>query len=170
MHNDTKNSDAAIKLREKIEKVKVAMLTTEEKDGQLRSRPMHTTKAESTGVLWFFTSDQSDKADVIEHKNRRVNLAYADPDSDTYISVSGRAEIVEDKGKMHDLWNPALKAWFAQGLDTPDISLLKVTVDEAEYWDVTSSKMVQLYAFAKAAVTGKSAREGIGNHEKLNIR
>lgn len=170
MHNETKNSEAAIKLREKIEKVKIAMLTTEEKDGHLRSRPMHTTQADSSGILWFFTSDQSDKADVIEHKNRRVNLAYADADSDTYISVSGRAEIVEDKAKMHDLWNPALKGWFVKGLDTPDISLLKVTVDKAEYWDVTSNKMVQLYAFAKAVATGKSAREEVGNSEKLNVR
>jgi general stress protein 26 len=170
MQSDSKNSNAAIKLKEKIDKVKIAMLTTEEKDGHLRSRPMHTTKAESTGILWFFTSDQSDKADVIEHKNRSVNLAYADADADTYISVSGKAEIVEDKGKMKDLWNPALKGWFAQGLDTPDISLLKITVDKAEYWDVKSNKMVQLAAFAKAAITGKSAREDIGNSEKLNVR
>jgi len=170
MQTDSKNSDDAIKLKEKIEKVKIAMLTTEEKDGHLRSRPMHTTEVDSSGILWFFTSDQSDKADVVEHKNRHVNLSFADPDSNTYISVSGLAEIVEDKGKMHDLWNPGLKAWFAQGLDTPDIGLLKVTVNQAEYWDVTSNKMVQLYAFAKAMVTGNSAREDIGNSEKLNNR
>lgn len=170
MHEQPNNAEAAIKLREKIEKVNIAMLTTEEKDGTLRSRPMHTTKVDSSGILWFFTSDQSDKADVIEHKNRRVNLSYSNPEKDTYVSVSGRSEIVEDKAKMHDLWSPFMKAWFAQGLETPDICLIKITVEKAEYWDVTSNKMVQLYALAKAMVTGKSAREDVGNNEKLNVR
>lgn len=169
MHDQPNNPDAAIKLKEKIEKVKVAMLTTEETDGHLRSRPMRTTEVDSSGILWFFTSDHSDKANAIQHDSK-VNVAYADPDADTYISVSGRAEIVKDKAKMHDLWHPAMKAWFAKGLDTPDIALLKVTVEKAEYWDVTSSKMVQLYGLAKATLTGKSAREEMGNHEKLNVR
>lgn len=69
LQSDSENSDAAIKLKEKIKNVNIAMLTTEEKNGHLRSRPMHTIRVESTGVLWFFTSDQSDKADVIEHKS-----------------------------------------------------------------------------------------------------
>ncbi len=168
MHDQPSNPDAAIKLKEKIEKVKVAMLTTEEEDGHLRSRPMYTTEAESTGILWFFTSDHTDKASAIAHDSR-VNLAYADPGADTYISVSGKAEIVKDKAKMHDLWNPSLKAWFPDGLDTPDVALLKITVDKAEYWDVASSKMVQLYGFVKATLTGKSARDA-GHHEKLDIR
>ncbi len=169
MHNQSQKTDAIQKLKEKVEKVKVAMLVTEQQNGNLRSRPMYTNKIEDDGVLWFFTSDESDKADVIEHENRKVNLAYADPDSNTYISVSGKAEIVEDKAKMKELWNPSLKAWFADGLDTPDISLLKVTAEKAEYWDVTSSKMVQLYAFAKAVITGESAKD-VGDNEKLNIR
>lgn len=169
MHEQPSNLDAAIKLREKIEKVKVAMLTTEEVDGHLRSRPMRNTEVDSSGILWFFTSDHSDKANAVQHDSR-VNVAFADPDSDTYVSVSGKAEIVKDKAKMHDLWNPAMKGWFAKGLDTPDIALLKVTVDKAEYWDVTSNVMIQLYGLAKATLTGKSTREDIGNHEKLNLR
>ncbi len=168
MYDQPSNPDAAIKLREKIEKIKIAMLTTQEADGHLRSRPMHTTEAESTGILWFFTSDQTDKADAIA-QHHQVNLAYSDPESDTYVSVSGKAEIVKDKGKMHDLWNPFLKAWFPDKLETPDIALLKVTVDKAEYWDVSSNLMVQIYGFIKATVTGKSAR-GDGNNEKLDVR
>nr|WKN40002.1 pyridoxamine 5'-phosphate oxidase family protein [Tunicatimonas sp. TK19036] len=169
MHNQPTHPEAAIKLREKIEKIDMAMLTTEEPDGHFRSRPMSTTEVDSSGIVWFFTSDQSDKVKAIQ-RNPKVNLAYSDPKADTWISVSGTAELIKDKAKMHDLWSPVMKAWFAQGLDTPDIALLEVTVEKAEYWDVTSNVMVQLYAFAKATVTGKSARDEVGNNEKLDIR
>ncbi len=169
MHDQPKNPDAAIKLKEKLEKVKIAMLTTaEEADGHLRSRPMYTAQAESTGVLWFFTSDHSGKVNTIQ-KDSHVNLGYSDPDSDTYVSVSGKAELIKDKAKMSDLWSAPMKAWFPKGIDTPDIALLKITVDSAEYWDVTSNAMLHLYGMAKAAITGKSAR-GDGNHEELHIR
>ena len=171
MQKDTVNLQAAAKLKEKVKKVDIAMLTTEEVDGHLRSRPMHTTQVDDNGVLWFFTSDESGKAYIIEKENCKVNLAYADPQKDTYISISGTADIVEDRAKMEALWNPAMKAWFAQGLDTPDIALVKVSAERAEYWDVTSNKMVQLFAMAKSAITGDSdAARSVGNNEKMNIR
>lgn len=168
MHDQPNNPDAAIKLKEKLEKVKIAMLTTEAADGSLRSRPMYTAQAESTGVLWFFTSDHSAKVGAIQHDSQ-VNLGYSDPDSDTYVSVSGKAEIIKDKAKMNDLWAAPMKAWFPKGLEASDIALLKVTVNSAEYWDVSSSTMLHLYGMAKAAITGKSAR-GEGNHEELHVR
>ena len=70
---------------------------------------------------------------------------------------------------MHDLWNPMLKPWFPDGLETPDIALLKITADHAEYWDTSSNTMLHLYGMAKAALTGESAR-GDAEHEELDIR
>ena len=169
MSEPTANPDAAIKLKEKVGDLKIAMMTTQVFDGHLHSRPMHTSAVESTGVFWFFTSDQSGKVHELQRSNQ-VNLAYADPDGDTYVSVAGHAELVEDKAKMHDLWHPMLKAWFADGLDTPDIALLKVTADSAEYWDTSSNTMVHLYGIAKAMLTGDSARGDAGEHEELDIR
>ncbi len=169
MSEPTANPDAAIKLKEKVSDLKIAMMTTEVADGHLHSRPMHTSEVESTGVFWFFTSDKSGKIAELQ-RNNQVNLAFADPDGNTYVSVAGHTELVEDKAKMHDLWSPMLKAWFADGLDTPDIALLKVTADSAEYWDVSSNAMVHLYGVAKAFITGKSARDDAGEHEELEIR
>lgn len=168
MHDQPKNPEAAIKLKEKLDKVKIGMLTTEEGDHTLRSRPMFTAQAESTGVLWFFTSDHSGKVGAIQHDSH-VNVGYSDPNSDTYVSVSGRAEIIKDKAKMNDLWATPMKAWFPKGLDTPDIALLKITVDSAEYWDTSSNAMLHLYGVVKAALTGKSAR-GEGNQGELHVR
>ena len=169
MSEQPAHAEASIKLKEKVGDLKIAMMTTQVFDGHLHSRPMHTSEVESTGIFWFFTSDTSSKIKELQ-RNNQVNLAYSDPDGDTYVSVSGRAELVEDKAKMHDLWHPMLKAWFADGLDTPDIALLKVTADEAEYWDVSSNMMVNLYGMAKSVLTGDSARGDAGENEELDIR
>ena len=166
MHDQPKNADAAIKLHKKIEKVDIAMMTTMTPEGHFRARPMYTTESDSSGIVWFFTSDQSAKVQEIQ-QNPQISLGYSAPDDDTYVSASGTAELIKDQAKMHDLYNPALKAWFPDGLDSSDISLLRVTIDSAEYWDVTSNAMLHLYGIAKAALTGKPPET---NNEKLDIR
>lgn len=153
------------KLKTLTEKIDFAMLTTIN-GGQLRSRPMSTQEFGSDGNLWFFTSDQTHKVDEIEADNR-VNAAYSKPDDNVYVSVSGRASIVKDRQKIEELWNPILKAWFPEGLDDPTLCLLKVSVEEAEYWDSPNSKIVQLVGFVKALVTGQQA-DG-GEHGKVNL-
>jgi general stress protein 26 len=148
-----------------IKDVQVAMLTTIDW-GVLRSRPMQTQEAEFDGDLWFFTSTDTHKTDEIE-KDRRVNVSYAAPDSNTYVSVSGTAALVNDKEKIEELWNPILKAWFPKGLDDPTLILLKVSVEQAEYWDSSSSTVVQVVGFVKALVTGERA-DG-GDHGRVNL-
>ncbi|KNC76210.1 hypothetical protein SARC_11279 [Sphaeroforma arctica JP610] len=162
------HAEAALKLKEKLNGVDIAMLTTQTIDGHMASRPMWTSKVDDDGVLWFFTSDSSGKIKDIQ-RDSHVNLAYSNPGSNLFVSVSGRIELVEERAKMEELWSPSMKAWFSDGLDTPDIGLLKVTADFAEYWDTTSSTMIHLYGVMKATLTGEDAR-GITNNEKMEIR
>ena len=153
------------KLNDLINNIGVAMLTTMDW-GILRSRPMATQKVGEDGTLWFMTSSDAHKTEEIE-KDRRVNISYASPESNTYVSVSGTAEIINDRAKIEELWNPAYQAWFPKGLDDPTICLLKVNVEQAEYWDASSSTLVQLAGFVKALVTGERA-DG-GEHGKINM-
>ena len=62
---------------------------------------------------------------------------------------------VDDAGKKKELWNKIAEAWFPGGPTDPDLALVQVRIVHANYWDVKSSKLVQLFAMAKAAVTGK---------------
>ena len=141
-----------------LEGIDFTMLTTVA-EGKLHSRPMSTQELDENGDLWFFTNDDSRKIDEVNGDNR-VNAAYSDPDNNTYVSVFGTATVVKDRAKMEELWNPIHKAWFPEGLDDPHICLLKVSVEEAEYWDAPSSKFVQIAGFVKALVTGTEADYG----------
>ena len=155
MENNTDNNK---KLRDLIKDIRFAMLTTLEEDGTLKSRPMATQEVEFDGDIWFFTYGGAPKVDEIV-SNQHVNVSYSEPKDQKYVSVSGTAQLVRDRQKIEELWNPLFKAWFPKGLDEPDLALLKVSVDKAEYWDSPSSKVVRLVGFAKALITG----EQIGN-------
>lgn len=156
------------KLHELIKGVNIAMLTTVESDGHLRSRPMATQKTDFDGQLWFFTGEDSAKVEEIR-REQHVNLSYADPGDDVYVSVSGTGTINRDRAKLEELWNPIHKAWFPKGLDDPNLALLCVDVDRAEYWDSPSGKLVQLVGFVKALATGKSYNDEATDHAKVTL-
>jgi len=151
-----------------IKDVKIAMLTSQDADGTLRSRPMATQKTPFDGTLWFFTQAHSPKVDEVE-QSRQVNLSYAAPDDNTYVSVTGAAQLVRNQEKAKELWNPILKAWFPKGLEDPELALLCVTVEKAEYWDSPSSAMVQLAGYVKSVATGKGLTPTPGDHEKISL-
>lgn len=153
------------KIRELTEGIDFCMLTTVDGD-HLRSRPMSTQQFEFDGDLWFFTDDNTHKIDEIERDNR-VCVAYSKPDDNVYLSVSGRAEVVKDRTKIEELWSPILKAWFPEGIDDPSLCLLKIPVEQAEYWDAPSSKIVQLFGMVKAIATGQEA--DYGENKKIDL-
>lgn len=155
------------KLAEMIREIDFAMLTTVAEDGSLHSRPMSTQRAEFDGNLWFFTRASAPKVGEVE-REQHVCVAYAKPEAQRYVSVSGRATVVRDRAKIEELWSPELKAWFPDGPEDPDIALLKVAVERAEYWDSPSSAVAHAFSFVKALATGRPANPG--ENEKIELK
>jgi len=141
-------------LNELIGDLKVAILTTVQPNGMLYSCPMATQEADVEGHLWFYTGTNTDKVDAIR-ENPNVCVAYADPDGQRYVSVSGVAELQNNPEKKKERWNPLYTAWFPQGLDDPKLIMIKIRITDVEYWHAPEGKMVQLSGFAKAAITGE---------------
>ena len=166
MENQKTREESIKKLNELIKDMKFGMLTTIEEDGSLRSRPMALQRTEFDGDLWFFTKASAPKVDEVEH-DRHVCVSFASPQDQHYVSMSGTARLVRDRQKAEELWNPFYKAWFPEGLDDPDLALLKVSVMKAEYWDSSSSAVVHLIGFVKAIATGQQYRPG--ENEKVNL-
>lgn len=149
-----------------IKNVKFAMLSTIDADGTIRSRPMATQDTEFDGTLWFFTRASAPKVDEVD-KEHQVNISYADPSGQTYISVSGLARLVRDPAKNKELWTVAMKAWFPKGPDDPETALLKVVAEKAEYWDTPSSSVVHAIGLVKSVFAGKPAHPG--ENEKITF-
>src|SRR6185312_13539014 len=90
------------KLADLIGDAGIAMLTTEDADGALRSRPLATLQLDSEGKLWFFTAMSSAKVGEID-QHRHVNLSYANPEKQEFVSISGSARLLRDRQKIHEV-------------------------------------------------------------------
>jgi general stress protein 26 len=152
-----------------IKDIKFGMLTHSHANGELHSHPLTTQNksGDEDATLYFFISRKSELAQRVPHDGH-VNVSYAHPGDDRYVSVSGDAVITEDQAKKDALWSPIAKAWFPGGATDPDLALLAVNIGHAEYWDVKESKMMQLVKMAKAAITGKPP-ENMGEHKELRL-
>lgn len=156
------------KLRELVKDIDFCMLTTVDESGDLHSRPMSSNgDIDEDGDIWFFTNATSHKVSEIT-KLPKVNVSFADTDNQRYISVSGTAEIVRDRAKIDELWRPEFKIWFPEGKDDPEIALLRVDLEKAEYWDSPSSTIGYALSFVSSLVTGKEP--DMGENKKVNLK
>lgn len=158
-------TEATQKMWAMMKAINFAMLTTEDGDN-LRARPMVAAQSEFDGTLWFFTRAGSHKVDEVQ-QDQRVGVTYADPSKQDYVSLSGKARLVRDRASIDNHWSEAMRTWFPKGKDDPEIGLLKVDIDMAEYWDAPNSTMVHAYGYLKAVVTGQSPHPG--ENEKVRF-
>lgn len=165
----TTKSEKLEKLGELLKDIKYCMLTTVEKDGSLRSRPMYTQPEEDRGFngsLWFLTGLDNAKVEEIK-TDHQVNLSYVSENQKKFVSVSGKATVSKNRAKLEEFWKPYYRAWYPDGLEDPNLCLLKVAVDHAEYWETPSSAVAHLVGYVKSLVTGEEAK--IGENEKIDV-
>lgn len=144
-------------LRGYIKDVRMAMLCTMS-GGKIVARPMSTQDMGPDGTMWFLTSESSNKAREIR-ENPTVGVMFSDSGSETYVSVSGRAQITNDRAMIKKFWNPFYNAWF-EGPDDPSIRVIEVEPVSAEYWITKGGKIVSLLSMLASAVTGKDMEAG----------
>lgn len=158
--------DSLAVLQEKIGDLQFCMFTTIAEDGALASQPMTNQQLDDDGCLWFFTSCETELAANILARPA-VNVSFSQPDDQLYVSLSGHATQITDRDRMRELWNPMVEAWFPRGVDDPDLELIRVHVDSADYWDSHSSRMVRLFKMARAALTGHAPDMGERGHLRM---
>lgn len=161
MHTEAQTKPELSHICSLIESIPVAMLTTFDSHGALVSQPMVPLEMDGHGALWFFTDLRSEK---IEHL-QVLNLSFSDSGQATYVSISGRGEMVDDRAALERLWTPLARPWFPDGVESTHLGLLKVVPQEAEYWDVPHGRMVRMVAMAASAVVGRPV--ALGAHETL---
>ncbi|WP_295544863.1 pyridoxamine 5'-phosphate oxidase family protein [uncultured Pseudacidovorax sp.] len=163
------HTDDHAKLWELIKDTRFGMLTHRHGDGLLHSHPLTTQNrsVDENATLYFFIPLDGEIARHVA-SDPIVNVAYANPDDDSYVSVAGRAMLSSDEALKRELFNKVAEAWFPKGIEDPNLGLLAVNIEAAEYWDVTESKVTQLLKIARAAVGGK-APPSMGEHKKLDL-
>jgi general stress protein 26 len=150
-----------------IRNIRVALLTTFDRDGTFHTRPVQTLRVEDDGTLWFFTDVRSGKADELR-ADMRISLGYADTAANCYVAVSGVGTVRRDSHKAQELWQVEQRAFYPEGPADERLGLLRVEIDRAEYW-IAPGRASYLYAALKATATGTPAGV-IGANEKVRRR
>jgi general stress protein 26 len=143
--------DGRQKVRTIIEKTGVGMLTTLDADGGFVSRPMLALLIDGDAGVYFLTHSRSPKVVQIAAEPR-VALSFVGSDG-MYLSMVGRASAVRDAALVERLWNPTYRAWFPDGAGDPDVTVLRVEVDRADFWEAPGSRVVRLIEAVTAVVT-----------------
>lgn len=156
-------------LGERLEGMRSTMLTMQDAQGHLSSQPMTVLEMDSEGDLWMLISKSGQtarQAPALEGLST-VCLAFSDESSSTYVSVTANASVQNDRQRKEDLWSPMARPWFPEGVDDPDLAVLRLQPVKAEIWDGSDSSVVRFVAMASSVVMGKPV--GAGDHKKLSL-
>ena len=156
------------KIGEMIKDIRICMMTTADADGSFDSRPMATQESEFDGTVWFLSRKDSGKIHELTDDSH-VSLLYADTSNSKYVVAKGKASTSHDQAKIDDLWNPMFKAWFPCGKDDPSITVIKVTISEAQYWQASSSKVIMGGQVSGGRDHGRSHQDRPARHRAALI-
>ncbi len=145
-------ASAVRKVADLAKGIRIAMLTTVDGQGHFISRPMAAQEVEFDGDMWFFAERDSRKVSHIR-SNQHVGVTLTS--NDTWISLFGTAEVVDDAARAHELWNAWVEAWLPQGPDDPNVVLIKFSGIGAQYWDTPGGRIASVLSFVKSKVTGE---------------
>ncbi len=161
--------DPKAKVCEILRSFSSTMLVTKGLGKNPESRPMQIAKVEDDGCVWFFTSKNGHTAQEITDEPT-VLLVFQNEHS-VYLSLRGKARVVEDRERAMELWKEPYKVWFPGGIDDPELALLAVEPVSAEYWDNRGmNKLEYLFASAKAYATGeKPELSDADQHAKVKL-
>ncbi|MNY65822.1 hypothetical protein D3C86_2031530 [compost metagenome] len=73
-------------------------------------------------------------------------MVYADK---SYVSIRGTAKIVEDLEKKKEFWSAGYNTFLKTTYDDPDVILIQVHAEAAEYWKSGNLAEMATYMFKR---------------------
>ena len=148
-----------------IEKAGVGMLTTRFPGG-LRARPLEPRPDREAGIIRFVTDVRGAKDDEIATVPDAC-LILIEPTEKAYLSLTGRAVLIEDRGLARRIWKKTDDVWWPGGPDDPNVRVLEFDPTLAELWDGPASSAVAAFEFTKARITGD--KPNLGENRKVIV-
>ncbi|MBZ6378397.1 hypothetical protein B5C34_13085 [Pacificimonas flava] len=111
--------------------------------------------------LYFFTSRQNGFVKGLEKGFSDATASYSAKGHDFFASVHGRLAIDNDRAKIDKFWSPMVSAWFEGGKDDPNVVLIRMDLDRAEFWEAGTGSFLEEMA---SAVWNESAAEAAKKH------
>ena len=140
---------------EEMRNVRAAMLAI----GNARHVPMSPYPDAGESAIWFITAVGTDLVDSVTAGPADAHLIVTGA-GDLHARIDGRASLSTHRAKLEELWNPVAASWF-DGIDDPDIRLIRMDPTEAEVW-ATNGNLGFIVQLAKSKLTGE--KPDMGEH------
>ena len=161
------NQEAIEKLKELVNKIDIGMLCTYRKNNEyVHAVPMSRQEVDDEGNIWYLFSSESDTFKNLQ-ENNKVSVLFSQPSDYNFLNINGTAEISVDQERIEKYWNNFVEAWFEKGKEDPRIRVLKVNVQDANYWDTKTNKLFTFFKVLASAVSG--SKMDIGREGSLDL-
>jgi len=119
--------------REIIGKVPMCFAITVDQNGEANARVVQTSRLSDEWTIRFMTDRRSRKVEEIEQSGR-MTLAYQYDPENQYVSLVGRATIIDDIDVKQAIWRPQSFKWHPGGPTDPNVVLIDFFTDRIELW------------------------------------
>lgn len=165
-HEDLQGAEAKARIKDMAKDSSCFFCTDFKKGEAFVTRPMSVQEIDEEGNLWFLSASDSNKNQEISI-DPSVQLLFQGSSYSEFLTLFGSAQIVLDKQKIKELWNPILKTWFTEGIDDPRITALKFEPHKGYYWDTKHGAAVSMIKQAAGAIMGKTLDDSIEGNIKI---
>jgi PPOX class probable F420-dependent enzyme len=126
-------------------------LVTLDAAGTPQARAMQPFAPEADLTVWMATNAGTRKVEQIR-RDPRVTLFYLAPDGTGYVTLLGRATLVDDPAEKAKRWNPSWDAFYEDRNRGSDYLLLRVTPVRVEVVSATHGIAVEPKSWKPASV------------------
>lgn len=137
-------------LFEEIDGVHAGMLGIE---GSGRLQPMAPQLDRASRTIWFFARTGSDIAAAAARPGARGVFVLVGRHHDYHATLTGTLTERLDTAVRDRFWSSVIEAWYRQGKDDPELTMLEFRPDHADMWVSTDSTLKFGWEIAKAQVS-----------------
>jgi len=146
--------------RETIDAVPSCLAITVDRSGDANARVVNPSKKTEGWTVRFMTDRRTRKVGEIE-RTGRMTLVYQHDAGGAYVSLVGRAAIIDDVDVKTAIWRPASFKWHPGGPTDPNVVLIEFAAERIETWNSPHNVVPDPAKGLWAAVL---ARDGPGWH------
>lgn len=157
--------EAQAKIKQLAEDIDFAMMETHLGHQPTHIIPMSTKDVDGDGCIWFLSNKDSEHNAHIASDDG-IQLIYSQPSDMEFLTIYGKASITTERTILEKYYGKSDDAWF-DGVDDPNLTAIKVTPEDAYYWDTKHGKLVSLFKMGVGAVTGD--QQDLGEHGDLDL-
>ncbi len=141
------------RVRALIERAGVVILMNVIEQGTHIGRPMLPLLVQNDPHIYFLTHQSSRK---VAQLAVRPQVGLSIVSTNCFVVAAGSAQLSRDPELIRRLWSPTYRAWFPEGKDDREATVIRVAVERIDYWEPPNNRVVRLAQAAKAVLTRRA--------------